>query len=199
MLATPAFSSGARCIAAGLFAALGFACGGAAPAPAAPSAVAVRSLTVVLVRAEPGYQAMAVAAFSDGSSREVTRETQWSSSNPAVAAVSETGSVSVLASGTTEIRGTYQSVSGNAQLTVADPPPPPAPAAQRRVTVRVRDALDQAPVSNVKLTLVPAEQSDGPTGWTTNAGEFSFTAAWGPYVTVHARQEGYALKAVQQP
>jgi hypothetical protein len=93
--------------------------------PAAPSAPSPRSLTVIIVPVEPEYQATAAAAFSDGSSREVTREVQWTSTKTDVAVVSDTGRVTPIAPGATEIRGTYQSVSGSAQLTVASPPPPP--------------------------------------------------------------------------
>lgn len=151
---------------------------------AAPSPTRPRSLTVVLVRVDLQYQATAVAAFSDGSSREVTPEVESVSSNPNVAAVSETGRVTPTTAGTTEIRGTYQTVSGVAHLTVAEPPAPPAPSPNRRVTVRLRDALDQAPVHSVRLTLVPAGDSDGPSGRTNGAGEFSVAGAWGEYVTV---------------
>jgi glucose/arabinose dehydrogenase len=54
----------------------------------------------------------------------------WSSSDPAVASVSETGLVTGLADGQTEIRATAEGVTGSLLVTVAataPPPPPPGP------------------------------------------------------------------------
>ena len=74
-------------------------------APSSPSVPpSVGSITVALVAVGSEYQTTAVAAFSDGSSREVTSEAQWSSSNAEVAAVSASGRVTPAAPGTTEIR-----------------------------------------------------------------------------------------------
>src|SRR5688572_11670129 len=82
-------------------------CSGAETRLAGPAASAPRSVTVALVAVGTGYQGTAVAAFADGSSREITAEAVWSSSNPAVATVSTSGQVTPVAPGSTEVRATY--------------------------------------------------------------------------------------------
>jgi hypothetical protein len=177
-------------------------------------------LTVIIVPVDSSYQATAAAGFSDGSSREVTAEVQWTSTNTSVAVVSDTGRVTPIAAGAAEIRGTYQTISGSAHLTVAAPPPappvasPPAapPAAPapspappppepeiHRVTVRVLDALDRSAVTDAKITIVPAGHSEGRVGLTNGAGELVMTGAWGGSVTVRAQRDGYELQTVQRP
>lgn len=116
------------------------ACGGTATQPS-PTALSVRSVTVVLVAGSTAYQGSAVAAFSDGSSREVTSEAQWTVSDPSVAAVTPAGQVTVLKAGSTDVRATYRAVVGSAALTVASPPPPPAPLTYT-VSGSIVDALD---------------------------------------------------------
>ena len=117
------------------------ACGANNNSPGSPS-LAVRSVTVVLVSAGPTYQGSAVAAFSDGSSREVTTEAQWNSSDPSVATVSTSAQVTVIKAGAVEIRAVYQSVMGSAALTVAPPPPPPPPPPTFTLAGSFRDAID---------------------------------------------------------
>jgi hypothetical protein len=109
--------------------------------PGSPTLL-VRSVTVVLVAAAGNYQGTAVAAFSDGSSREVTADAQWISSDASVATVSSSGQVAVVKAGAVEIRATYQSVTGSAALTVAPPPPPPPPPPTFTLSGSIRDALD---------------------------------------------------------
>lgn len=106
----------------------------------APSAVA-RSVTVALVQSGSGYQGTAVAAFSDGSSREVTADAQWNSTEATVATVDSQGRITILKTGTTNIRATYQSITGGAALTVATPPSPPA-AVTYTLSGSFRDSLD---------------------------------------------------------
>lgn len=118
------------------------ACGDGTPVPSVAPGATARSVTVVLVPSATAYQASAVAAFDDGSSREVTTEAIWTSAEPTVATVSSAGQVTVLKAGSTEIRATYQAVSGGAVLTVAPPPPPPPPPTFYTVSGSVRDSLD---------------------------------------------------------
>jgi hypothetical protein len=168
--------------------------------PAAPSASATRSLTVVLLPLDLGYQATAVAAFSDGASRDVTGEAQWASSNPNVAVVSETGRVTPMAPGTTEIRATYETVSGFAPLTVASPPPPPPPPAplSRKIFGTVRDALDREGVEGVLVTVTAPAQTSGVSGRTDRSGGYSISGPFEGRVTVTATQGGYDRQTVEQ-
>jgi hypothetical protein len=70
-----------------------------------PSAVP-QSVAVVLVQTGVGYQAAATAAFRDGSSREVTTEAQWDSTDTLVATVDALGRITVRGVGTTDITAT---------------------------------------------------------------------------------------------
>jgi hypothetical protein len=78
-----------------------------------------------------GQQAQytATANMSDGSSPNVTAQSQWASSNPAVATVDANGVVTAVAPGTTTITASYQGQTGFVPLTVnnSTPPPPTEP------------------------------------------------------------------------
>jgi hypothetical protein len=104
-----------------------------------PSAVP-QSVAVVLVQTGVGYQAAATAAFRDGSSREVTTEAQWDSTDTLVATVDALGRITVRGVGTTDITATYQGISGRAALTVATLPP--VPQGGYTLSGALRDALD---------------------------------------------------------
>ena len=106
-----------------VLAVLAAACGG----PAEPSPVP-RSLTVTAAVTGTQYQLSAVAGFSDGSTRDISAQAGWQSSDPAVASVSPSGLVTPLANGSALITATYQGVTGIIALTVvASSSPSPAP------------------------------------------------------------------------
>jgi uncharacterized protein YjdB len=67
-----------------------------------------------------GQQAQytATANLSDGSSPNVSSQSQWASTNPSVATVDGNGVVTAVAQGTTTITATYQGQTGFAPLTV---------------------------------------------------------------------------------
>lgn len=71
-----------------------------------------------------GADVTATATFSDGSTRDVTREASWSSTDAAIGTVSsEAGAapqVRALAKGQTTLRATYSDVSAQARLDVTD-------------------------------------------------------------------------------
>jgi hypothetical protein len=58
-------------------------------------------------------QLTAVANLSNGTSRNVTTEAAWRSSNTAVAAVTETGVVTAVGTGQAQITATYDGVTGS--------------------------------------------------------------------------------------
>ena len=64
------------------------------------------------------HQCVASASFSDGSSRVVTSEAGWTSSNTAVAIVDSAGRVTHKSTGQTQIRATFRNVTGSATLDV---------------------------------------------------------------------------------
>lgn len=72
-------------------------------------------------------QFTATAVLSDGTTQTATTQATWQSSNTTVATVSSSGMVTALAAGETDIRATYQSVTGSMHLTVSDPAPPGGP------------------------------------------------------------------------
>lgn len=57
------------------------------------------------------FQATAVARFANGSDQSVTDAATWISSDPAVARIAPTGTITGQGPGRTEIRATYQGLS----------------------------------------------------------------------------------------
>ncbi|HJQ54384.1 MAG TPA: Ig-like domain-containing protein [Gemmatimonadaceae bacterium] len=79
-----------------------------------------------------GQTTQATVTMQDRRGRPIDRAVQWSSSNPAIAAVSGSGLVTGKAAGNATIVATHRTVTGSATVTVtaADsvaPPPPPPP------------------------------------------------------------------------
>ena len=106
------------------------ACGGRTPTtPSPPSAPALAGVSVSgwLSPLEVGQsvQLTATAVLSDGSSRIVTTDATWQSSNTAVAIVSPAGLVVAQAAGNADIRATYQARTGALSLNVSGPDRPP--------------------------------------------------------------------------
>jgi len=63
----------------------------------------------------------ATITLSDGSTRVVTEDATWSSSNPAVVTVSGQGAATGIDAGDAVISATYQSIAGSARVTIAKP------------------------------------------------------------------------------
>jgi uncharacterized protein YjdB len=72
-------------------------------------------------------QFTAAGTFSDKSVRDLTAQVAWSSSTPAVAAISSTGLATGVAQGTTTITAALNDVAGSTTATVSPAPPPPFP------------------------------------------------------------------------
>ena len=87
--------------------------------------VAVTPATAtVAVGATQQYTAM--AKFADGSTRDVTTVSAWTSATPAVGTIgAATGLATGVSAGTSAIKAVYGTQSGSASLTVLPPPPPP--------------------------------------------------------------------------
>lgn len=109
-------------------------CGGDSPSAPSPTPdppappVTPPTLTAVALAssgpsAEATYQLTATAQYSDGSTADVTGTAAWASSDAQVATVSAAGLVTGHASGSVEIRATYQGVSGTRQLDIVIVPP----------------------------------------------------------------------------
>ena len=63
-------------------------------------------------------QLAATGTYSDGSTQDITSQVQWSSSTPSIATVSSTGLISTLATGSSTITATMNSISTTASVTV---------------------------------------------------------------------------------
>ena len=173
-------------------------CGGAETRLAGPAASTPRSVTVALVAVGSGYQGTAVAAFADGSSREITAEAVWSSSNPAVATVSASGQVTPVAPGSTEVRAAYQAVVGGAALTVSSPPPPPAPSPIYTISGSLTDALDSRLLDDSDMCCLIELTASGRT-FSASGGKYLI---WGvppgdAQITVKSNNGSYATETVQ--
>lgn len=108
---------------------VGTGCGSSPTGPdpiASPPPVTTPTATLTAVRVEGSasvpeggsVQLRATAAYSDGSSRDVSMQATWSSSRPSVASVSATGLVSAVTAGTTDVAAAYQGQTGRQTLSV---------------------------------------------------------------------------------
>jgi hypothetical protein len=121
------------------------------PPAATLSAVTVTGLSGAATPGETA-QLTASASYSDGRSETVTAQATWASTNTAVATVSASGVVTFVALGETDIRATYQSMSGAARVTVTA-----APVRRFALTGVLTDADNRRGVENVRVEVV-----DGP-------------------------------------
>jgi len=97
------------------------------PPPAAPTITAVR-VSGLSAALKPGdtAQLAATATLSNGATEIVTAQASWRSDNTDIATVSAGGLVTAMRAGSTEVRATYQAVSGGMTVEIAAPPPPVA-------------------------------------------------------------------------
>jgi hypothetical protein len=95
------------------------------PTPAPPSPAQLTRLSVTgkssLTAIGETSQLTAVATFSDGAVKDVSRDTRWVSSLPSVMVVSSTGLLTVARLGTSIIYAHYQTQSGNLSVTATPP------------------------------------------------------------------------------
>jgi Bacterial Ig-like domain (group 2) len=100
-------------------------CGGGRPATPSPVPTSVRVTGFSGTLSVGGtVQLAATATFSDATTRTVTTDVLWSSTNVAVAIVSNGGLVTGVGLGTVEIRATFQSVTGSQPVFVTEEGPP---------------------------------------------------------------------------
>lgn len=109
-----------------------------------PTAITITGVPTVAV---VSFQATASARLSDGSSQDVTRSATWESSNAAVATVSTSGFVSLVANGETDIQATYSGLTTSAHLKVTIPQ-------VSVVSGVVTDASTSKPLADVRVQLV---------------------------------------------
>jgi hypothetical protein len=109
-----------RILAALIVSCLAAGCGKDSPSPTSPTpnAPTVSSVAVTGCQQAQGFQCVATATLSSGATQNVTASAQWTSTNIAVATINAAGVLAPLQSGQTDIRATYQGVSGTASLNV---------------------------------------------------------------------------------
>jgi len=97
---------------------------GSSSTPSAPSNPTLTSLAVSGNTPAIGSssQFTATANFSNGTNQNVTAQATWQSSSASVAIVSAAGLVTAVHSGESDIRATYQSLSGTLHISVAAAP-----------------------------------------------------------------------------
>src|SRR3954464_9019464 len=126
----------------------------------------------------------ATAPFSDGTTRIVTAQATWESSNQAVVTVTSGGLASFLTAGGADIKATFQSVSGTSHATVT------AKAPQRfALTGTVTDATNGAPVANANARVVDGPDA-GKSGVSDASGRFTIAdLAAGSFVVQFTRTD----------
>ena len=121
----------------------------AVPAPTPPAATVTRVVVSGLAAISSDAQMTASAGYSDGTIRDVTALASWESSAPGFATVSSGGAVTVVGTGSVELRATYQTVVGTMRVAVTKPD-----ASTFALTGIVRDSVTNAPLPGVELRML---------------------------------------------
>jgi O-glycosyl hydrolase len=93
----------------------------AASAEASPTAIALTPTNTTLTAGDQ-QQFTATGTYSDGSTRDVSSQAIWTSTDPAVATINASGLATALTGGTTTIAATWSGLSAGTPLTVTVPP-----------------------------------------------------------------------------
>jgi hypothetical protein len=164
--------------------------GSTTPTPTTPTAT-VSSVTVSSPTASataPTVQLSATARMSDGSTRDVSATSAWSTSNSSLATISATGLLTVVASGEVDVRATFQTVTGTLHMTLTR-----APTVRFALSGVVREAMPSAgTVANVRVVLTAGPDADRSTV-TDASGFFRLDNISPGVVSMEARKDGYDL------
>jgi hypothetical protein len=125
-------------------------------------------------------QMTATAAFSDGTTQNVTTQATWRTGNAAVATVSSSGLVTGVGPGTVSITATLQSTSNSVQITVPQPVVPTF-----TITGRVTDGTSGSglPGADVRITTGP---NTGKSGRTDGTGRYTIPSVTAGTMTLRA-------------
>src|ERR1051326_2736168 len=153
------------------------------PPPSTPAAtVSSVSITGAAPPIGTTQQFSATATLSNGATQSVTGQAVWSSSNPAVATVSNSGLVTGVGPGDTDIAATYQTVTGRLRISVAGFPPPPQ---TFMLTGLITDVSTHAGIAGGRVEVL--------TG--VNAGKTASTDGSGTYVLGDLGPDSFRLRA----
>ena len=150
------------------------------PPPAAPTITGVQ-VTGFSAALKPGetLQLAATATLSNGTSETVTSQASWRSENTNVAMVSAAGLVTAITAGTTEVRASYQNVSGGVMVEIVQPP----------ATFSLCGTVTETP-GNLPLDRAYVEIRDR-----LNAGRNAETNNAGRYCIMNLRPDGFTAQA----
>lgn len=160
-------------------------CGGGGPSGTQPPSITSVAVTPTTVNVALGLtqQFSAKAAYSDGTTADVTSSATWSSTATGIATVNTAGLATTKSQGTTTITAQLRSISGSASLVVG--PAVPSSVAVTPATANVALGLTQQ--FSAKVTY-----SDGTTGDATSS------ATWSSSTTVVATiTSGFAMTESQ--
>jgi hypothetical protein len=169
-------------LAVGLLTAVVAACGSDAPKNPVMATPTVTQVTVTGTTPSVGAtsQFTATATISDGTTRNVTGESSWTSSNQGIAVVSGTGTVAAMSSGEVTITATYQQRSGNMPIVI----PSPAPSVHT-VTGVVTDSKAGYELDRVEVR-VTSGANQGQSAVTDALGRYTLSGLAGGTMTVRA-------------
>jgi len=160
---------------------------------AATASVTVTNVTLVSLEIAPNNSSMpagavkqfsAIGTFSDNSTQDLTRSVLWTTSNPAVATVSNLGTVNSLITGSTTITATSGAVSRSTTLTVST---------VKLVSITISPANSRVEAHTSLLFTATGVYSDGSTStlatvsWHTSKPQFANMRSTG---ILHAKKAG---------
>jgi hypothetical protein len=135
-------------------------------------------------------QLTAIASLSDGSTKAVTSEATWESSNQAVVTVTAAGIATFVGQGDADVKATYKSVSGSSRVTVANKPVP-----KFTLTGTVTDSTNGNPLPNVNARVLDGPDA-GRTGVTDATGRFTITSLSAGTFLVQFTRSDYETRSV---
>jgi hypothetical protein len=150
------------------------------PASATVSAVALSGTTV----STSVVQMTAMAALTDGTTRDVTSAATWTTSNPAIAVVSSSGRVTIVSNGDVDVRATYQNVTGSMRLAVTQK------FALTGVVTEGAPAI--RPLADVRIAIIAGVDA-GSVVLTDAKGAFRFATLTAGVMSMEATKDGYLL------
>jgi carboxypeptidase family protein/uncharacterized protein DUF3761 len=157
------------------------------PTPTPTPSATVRSVTLTsAATSSSSYQVTAKADMSDGSSRDVTTQSQWTTSDATLATISSTGVLTVLRSGQVAVRATYLSVTGALTLALTAPQPPASG------LIVLSGTASETPPAAKRLSGVTVRITDGPA-----AGQSIVTDAQGQYGFIKVPSGSIGLEATK--
>ena len=148
------------------------------PSPTSPTeSTSVTGLSISGCTQALGFQCTATATLSNGSTQNVSSQSQWSSSNTSVATISAAGVLNPLTSGPTTISASYGGKTGSATVNITINGQPPQQSQQYLLDGVVRETSPSASTAVVGARLTVMDGPDAGAATTSDGnGYFVFPA-----------------------